>query len=693
MFRLGDTIGNLPLIVNDNIFMIEVVGEPPIKPKEGKNMRKIWVALLIYVLVLCFIQGVFADETVKIGVFFPMTERLEAYARMAGYGLQLAHKDRPMVLATITLTGQSLRKLKATGITGRMLKKLNALRNKSFTGRVAFFETLDPLLKETLIPRQHDRIPHYRSLILEHAKVSGGKPVELLQIRGRDEREQSRSLVSLIKEQRLAAILGGMSVSDTATVAKIAEKARLPLLSPYLTDPSFMRKANYLFRVPFNYAFQGYVTALFAREQFGAKTAAVMVDTEQAVSQNMAKAFGHYFSKMGSEFVLDIPYRTGDRDFRKQLVAIANRKPDVIYIPGYFTEVARIARQIKNMGISIPLLSSDLAHASELLKLGGRAVEDLYIIPHFQRGRRNALMPKDARFFELFRQRERVFPPSITMLFWDVYNILLDAIEETGSTNPKIVRKTLRKIKDYPGATGLLTLNQSFRIVENMWALTSNRNFSCLVKPQFSQYVFENLLITAVDQAGSKDAETIWNNVYTLWTNAYKRRGKKVENLRKGELESIIKDAKTIVQTTVKRAKLPDKGKSKTKLPTIEMKSPPVKFKKIERPRLEDPNIFKKPEPPKLENPNIMPGWLTLDTLKKPKTKEAENVLTAYQAIRKEWSNSDFSHGIVVLQVKNRAFTYARTIYPASLKFCTVTSIIIGGVGCLEWEELLGICY
>ena len=62
---------------------------------------------------------------------------------------------------------------------------------------------------------------------------------------------------------------------------------------------------------------------------------------------------------MGGTVVSEETYVSNDIDFKAQLTSIKSLKPDAIFIPGYYTEVALIARQARGLGIKVPLLGGD----------------------------------------------------------------------------------------------------------------------------------------------------------------------------------------------------------------------------------------------------------------------------------------------------------------------------------------------
>ncbi len=82
----------------------------------------------------------------------------------------------------------------------------------------------------------------------------------------------------------------------------------------------------------------------------------------------MRNAFKDGFTKNGGEIVKEQSYVTNDKDFKAQLTSIKGMQPDAIVVPGYYGEVALIARQARQLGIKAPMLGGDGWVGDSLLK-------------------------------------------------------------------------------------------------------------------------------------------------------------------------------------------------------------------------------------------------------------------------------------------------------------------------------------
>ena len=211
-----------------------------------------------------------------------------------------------------------------------------------------------------------------------------GRKVELFLVDTKSDKIEAANAVSrLIEKNKVSAIIGEAISGNTLAGGPIAEKARIPMVSPTATNPLVTQGKKYVFRVCFLDTFQGEAAARFAFHNFKARRAAVLTDKSQDYCVGLAEFFKKAFVKMGGKIVAESFCQGGDQDFSAQLSTILAAKPDVLFIPNYYTEDALIARQAKELGLNVPIFGSDGAQTPELIQIGGPAVEGIHFIGHF----------------------------------------------------------------------------------------------------------------------------------------------------------------------------------------------------------------------------------------------------------------------------------------------------------------------
>eukprot|EP01022_Parablepharisma_sp_SALTPOND_P022802 TRINITY_DN4656_c0_g2_i1.p3 TRINITY_DN4656_c0_g2~~TRINITY_DN4656_c0_g2_i1.p3 ORF type:complete len:388 (+),score=176.38 TRINITY_DN4656_c0_g2_i1:1222-2385(+) len=303
----------------------------------------------------------------------------------------------------------------------------------------------------------------------------GGRPIKLVLADNKSDNVEAANATSRqIKKEGAVAILGPATSGRALAVAPLCETAKRPMVSPSATNPLVTQGKKYAFRVCFIDPFQGAKAAEFAYQTLGAKKAALIIDVAQDYCVGLGGFFMKAFKKLGGRVVAVTKCATNDQDFSAQLGTVANSGADLLYLPNYYTEDALVARQAKELGLKMPILSGDGAHAPELIKIGGPAVEGLMFTALF-----NPVKPANptaAKFFELYAQARKKGDLSEDMTAFhalgaDTYLVLLDAIRRAGTSNGPSVRGALASTKGFPGVSGTINIGPDGNAVKSVTVL------------------------------------------------------------------------------------------------------------------------------------------------------------------------------------------------------------------------------
>src|SRR5690606_38214494 len=190
--------------------------------------------------------------------------------------------------------------------------------------------------------------------------VLGGRPLRLL-IEDNQSRpeEASNAVTKLITQDGVAAVLGEVASRRTLAAAPVAQRYRVPLITPASTNERVTEVGDYIFRICFIDPFQGEVLAKFAFNDLKARRVAVLRDIQQDYSVGLTESIVRNFTALGGEVLDPISYSSGDPDFKAVLTRIRSLDPDAIFATGYYTEAAIIVRQARELGLEVPILGGD----------------------------------------------------------------------------------------------------------------------------------------------------------------------------------------------------------------------------------------------------------------------------------------------------------------------------------------------
>ena len=292
-----------------------------------------------------------------------------------------------------------------------------------------------------------------------------GKLVKLVSEDDRGKAEEAATVVNkLISRDHVHAILGEVASSNSLAAAPIAQRAEVPMISPSSTNPKVTQQGDYIFRICFIDPFQGKVMAKFGRETLHAKTAAILRDKSADYSVGLADVFVKEFTAMGGTVVMDQAYQAKDVDFKSQLTGIREKKPDILFVPGYYTEVGLIAKQAREMGLKAPLLGGDGWESPELYTIGGKAIEGSYFSNHCSpHSKEKNVVDFAAKHMAKYHKA----PGALTMLGYDAAMVLFDAIKRSPSLKGPDLRAAIAATKNFPGVTGNITLDADRNAVKS----------------------------------------------------------------------------------------------------------------------------------------------------------------------------------------------------------------------------------
>jgi branched-chain amino acid transport system substrate-binding protein len=281
-----------------------------------------------------------------------------------------------------------------------------------------------------------------------------------------DKIEAANAMSRLIEKDKAVAVIGEMISGNTMAGAPIAEKARIPVVSPTATNPLVTQGKKYIFRVCFIDPVQGDIAAKYAFNTLKAKKAALIVDKSQDYCVGLAKFFKDAFTKMGGQIVAETFCVTEDKDFSAQLSTIKTANPEVVYAPNYYSPVALFTRQARELGVKAPVLSGDGAQADELIQIGGKEVEGVTFTGHFHM--KAATTPLAKEWIPRFQKKYNAEPNAFHALGADAYFVLLDAITRAKSTKGEAVRAALASTKNFEAISGKLSIGEDGNAVKPM---------------------------------------------------------------------------------------------------------------------------------------------------------------------------------------------------------------------------------
>lgn len=278
-----------------------------------------------------------------------------------------------------------------------------------------------------------------------------GKKLELLELDNHSTPIGSKVAADQAVQAGVAAILGASWSSHSLAVARVAQVAKVPMITNVSTHPAVTEVGDYIFRVCFDDRFQGQAMATFARWELDASRAVTFVDVASDYSIELAREFKRSFEKQGGQVVLELHYKQKQEVFALLVKEAKQASPDVLFIPGY-DESFTIIRDANKAGLKAIPIGGDGWDSPDFLKLGHSHIKQAYYCTHWAK---EANGKASNGYLASHMSPESVRAPEV--LAYDAVHVLADAIRRAGSLDRAKIRDALAVTRDFEGITGKIS--------------------------------------------------------------------------------------------------------------------------------------------------------------------------------------------------------------------------------------------
>ena len=258
----------------------------------------------------------------------------------------------------------------------------------------------------------------------------------------------------LIEQDGVSVIVGAVLSSETEAGGPIAMDLGIPTISPSSTATGLTVGNPYLFRNCLSDEVQASQLAEYAVEELGLSRFAILY-TNNDYGNALKDAFEETAASL-AEVVSVEAFMDNDENFRPQLTSIQQKNPDAIFIAGYYTEAAKIAQQAAEQGLDVQILGADGFYSPVLVELGEETVEGAIFTAGFHGDDPD---PNVQSFVEAYREKFNEDPDMFAAQAYDAARIVIEAMKKYG-TDPESIREGIAATKDFPGITGLTSIDE-----------------------------------------------------------------------------------------------------------------------------------------------------------------------------------------------------------------------------------------
>lgn len=195
-----------------------------------------------------------------------------------------------------------------------------------------------------------------------------GRKIELIIEDDKASPQESANVVNkLINIDKVVALIMSNGSGATSAAAPIAQKNGIPTMVTIATNPSITKIGDYIFRVMPSDSSQGKFAADFVSERLNKKTLAILY-VNNAWGKGLTDEFKKEFLAVGGKVAYEGSVLETDKDLKVELLKVKNSGAEVLYFPVYPTNALIGFKQIKELGINLPVICGDSIDGNEILQ-------------------------------------------------------------------------------------------------------------------------------------------------------------------------------------------------------------------------------------------------------------------------------------------------------------------------------------
>ena len=308
-----------------------------------------------------------------------------------------------------------------------------------------------------------------------------------------DKSDQNEAILAMKKaltQDKVSIVIGGTTSGNSLAMLPLAEQNQVPYISVaaskqiYMTEDGQARK--WVFKMPQDD--QQAVERILQYLKDNNLTKVAWLNVANSYGTGGHEEFGKHAADYGVESVIEDEFEATVKDAKPLLTRVKKESPDAIIVWGTVQESAVVIKNIRELGLDIPVLASHGVATDQFIEVAGAAANDV-VLPTGKLLVADKLEDSNPQK-ELLKAYNEAFTakynkPASTFGAYaaDAFAIATKAIEAKGSDSAALRDYIEQELGEYVGLTGVFNINadnhmglspDSFamvRIVDGKWTL------------------------------------------------------------------------------------------------------------------------------------------------------------------------------------------------------------------------------
>ena len=166
--------------------------------------------------------------------------------------------------------------------------------------------------------------------------------------------------------------------------------------------------------------------------------------------RSMQASYPKAIESGGGQIVANEFFQQSDLQFLSQITKVKAANPDAIVLAANTQQAVALSKQIRELGVTVPLVGEGAWSSDSYIKLAGPAAEGVYGLVEYVYTIKS---PINEAFVKEFQAKLKENPSKFAGAAHNVLHIMVDAIRRAGAADPEKIRAALEKT-DYNGLVG-----------------------------------------------------------------------------------------------------------------------------------------------------------------------------------------------------------------------------------------------
>ncbi|MGE7943890.1 ABC transporter substrate-binding protein [Lysinibacillus xylanilyticus] len=308
-----------------------------------------------------------------------------------------------------------------------------------------------------------------------------------------DKSDQNEAILAMKKaltQDKVSIVIGGTTSGNSLAMLPLAEQNQVPYISVAASKQIYMNEdgqaRKWVFKMPQDD--QQAVERILQYLKENNLTKVAWLNVANSYGTGGHEEFGKHAADYGVESVIEDEFEATVKDAKPLLTRVKKENPDAIIVWGTVQESAVVIKNIRELGLDIPVLASHGVATDQFIEVAGAAANDV-VLPTGKLLVADKLEDSNPQK-ELLKAYNEAFTakynkPASTFGAYaaDAFAIATKAIEAKGSDSAALRDYIEQELGEYVGLTGVFNITadnhmglspDSFamvRIVDGKWTL------------------------------------------------------------------------------------------------------------------------------------------------------------------------------------------------------------------------------